>query len=173
MPVEHGAVAVERVPPGPPVSPKAPWQSEMAASNSASKVEGPGVGPPKVAPGGASAVARSTNRWLMSTPTHLHAPPGQGVGVAAGAAADVEHPHPRLEPEHVDEERDLLLGALRERVAQVGRPEVVGDRLEPVARRLGHPNPGVPTHSHSGGNTCHSWPRSPHSSAVERATVTE
>ena len=60
------------------------------------------------------------------------APPGQLVGVAAGTAADVEHPHARLEPEGVDEEVDLLLGALGEGVAEVGRAEVVGDRLEPV-----------------------------------------
>ena len=39
---------------------------------------------------------------------------------------------PGLEPERVDEEVDLLLGALGERVAQVGRAEVVGERLEPV-----------------------------------------
>ena len=53
-----------------PTSPKAPWHSEMAASNSASKVEGPGVEPLEgrarpVAP----SVARSTNRCADVDPT--------------------------------------------------------------------------------------------------------
>ena len=62
----------------------------------------------------------------------LDAPPRQRERVPPGPAADVEHPHPRLEPERVDEEVDLLLGALGERVPQVGRPEELGDRVEPV-----------------------------------------
>ena len=63
---------------------------------------------------------------------HLEAPPGQRERVTAGSAPDVEHPHPRLQPERVDEEVDLLLRPLRERVAQVRGPEEVGDRVEPI-----------------------------------------
>src|SRR4051794_11765609 len=48
------------------------------------------------------------------------------------AAPDVEHPHPGRQPERVDQELDLLLGALGERVPQVGGPEEVGDAVEPV-----------------------------------------
>ena len=33
---------------------------------------------------------------------------GQRERVAPGSTPDVEHPHPRLEPERVDEEVDLL-----------------------------------------------------------------
>ena len=43
------------------------------------------------------------------------------VGVTTRAAADVEH-RPGASPSDVDQEGDLLLGALRERVAQVRRP---------------------------------------------------
>src|SRR5205807_9929319 len=58
---------------------------------------------------------------------------GQGEGVAAGAAADVEDPGAGRQAETVDEERDLLLRALGEGVAEVGGTEVIGDILEPVA----------------------------------------
>ena len=40
---------------------------------------------------------------------------------------------PRLEPERADEELDLLLRALRERVPQIRRPEELGDLVEPGA----------------------------------------
>ena len=63
---------------------------------------------------------------------HLDPPPGESVGVAPGSAADVEDPHARLQPQLVDEEPDLLLGAAGERVAEVGPPQVVRQRLEPV-----------------------------------------
>jgi hypothetical protein len=59
------------------------------------------------------------------------------VGVAPRPAADVEQPHARLEGERIDEEVHLLRGALRERVAQVGVAEVVGDGLEPVVGPVG------------------------------------
>src|SRR5690606_18414405 len=74
----------------------------------------------------------------------LDPPLGQGPGVAARPAADVEHPHPRLEAQLVDEERHLVGRPLRERVAQVGVAEVVGERLEPVAGGVGHRAPIVP-----------------------------
>jgi hypothetical protein len=60
------------------------------------------------------------------------AAPGEGVGVAPGPAADVEHPHPGLEAQRLDQELDLLLGPLREGVAEVRLPHVVGQRLEPM-----------------------------------------
>ena len=63
---------------------------------------------------------------------------GQRVGVAPGSAPDVEHPHAGLQPERLDEEADLLPGPLRERVAQVGVAQVIGDRLEPVVGVGGH-----------------------------------
>ncbi len=47
----------------------------------------------------------------------------------ARATSDVEHPLPRLEPEHVDEEPDLLLRSLRERVPEVRRSEVSSNAL--------------------------------------------
>ena len=52
--------------------------------------------------------------------------------MAAGAAADVEDPGAGRQAEALDEEVDLLVGALGERVAEVGRAEVIGDVLEPV-----------------------------------------
>ena len=42
------------------------------------------------------------------------------MGVATRPAADVEHLHARLQVQRVGEEGDLLLGAFRERVPQVG-----------------------------------------------------
>ena len=77
------------------------------------------------------------------------AAPGQGVGVASRSAADVEHPHARFEPEDVDQEVDLLLGAAGEGVPEVGRTEVVGGGLEPVIGFRGHgasmtPDPARP-----------------------------
>ena len=47
---------------------------------------------------------------------------------------------PGRQVEHVDEEGDLVLGALGERVPQVGLAEVIGEGFEPVvgpARRIG------------------------------------
>jgi hypothetical protein len=67
---------------------------------------------------------------------HGDPPPGELVGVPAGTAPDVEHPHPRFEAQDVDQEPDLLGGALREGVAQVRRSGVGGDALEPVP--VGH-----------------------------------
>ena len=49
--------------------------------------------------------------------------------MAAGAAADVEDPGAGRQAEALDEEVDLLVGALGERVAEVGRAEVIGDVL--------------------------------------------
>ena len=63
---------------------------------------------------------------------HLDPPRREREGVTARTTTDVEHALPRSQLEHVDEERDLLLGALRERVPQVRRTEMVGQRLEPV-----------------------------------------
>ena len=45
---------------------------------------------------------------------------------------------PGLEPELVDQEVDLLRGALGERVPEVGGPEVVGHGLEPVGLAAAH-----------------------------------
>ena len=136
MPAEHGAVAVERRA-GPPVRPKAPWQSEMAASNSASKGRarassalegGAGAAPPRW-PG------RRT-RWQMSTPCDLDAPLGRARGRGGPGRSPRRGPAcPARSAERVDEEVDLLLGALGERVAQVGAAQVVGDAARTSGRR--------------------------------------
>ena len=63
---------------------------------------------------------------------HDDAAVGELVGVAPWAAPDVEHPLARHQSERADDVVDLLHGPLRERVAQVRRPEVIGDRFEPV-----------------------------------------
>ena len=55
--------------------------------------------------------------------------------VTPRSAPDIEHPHSRFEVEHLNQRIALLTGALRERIAQVCRTEVIGDRLEPVATR--------------------------------------
>jgi len=55
--------------------------------------------------------------------------------MAARTATDVEHALPRTQLEHVDEECDLLLGALGERVPEVSGADEVGQRLEPVMVR--------------------------------------
>src|SRR5205823_6050830 len=71
----------------------------------------------------------------------VEATAGKGERVAPRAAADVEHPLPRLEPERVDEERDLLLRALRERRYStsirrpVGLPEMPRNLVEPRTAR--------------------------------------
>ena len=62
---------------------------------------------------------------------------GQLVGVATRPAPHVEHPRPGRSPSARDDVVDLLHRPLRERVPEVRRPEVIGDRLEPV-RRIGH-----------------------------------
>src|SRR5262249_17319464 len=54
--------------------------------------------------------------------------------VPPGTAAHVEHAPARRELERVDEEPDLLLGALRECVAQVRRPEEARNLVEPRTR---------------------------------------
>ena len=120
-----------------------PGRGRSTASNSASNGERPGV-----------ERARTSRRRARSRRAELDEPlarcrcrattmprAGQRVRVAARAAPDVEHPHARLEPERVDEEVDLLRGALGERVAEVRRAEVVGDRLEPVVRRVSRSRP--------------------------------
>ena len=134
--------------PGPPVSPKAPWHSEMAASNSPSKARARASARSNVAPGGARRrVARSTNRWLMSTPSDLDAPRGRARGRGGPGRSRRRAPAcPGSRPSASTRNADLLLGALRERVAQVGRAEVVGDRLEPVVG----PSPERARASHSG-----------------------
>src|SRR5581483_11733113 len=63
---------------------------------------------------------------------------GQCVGVPPRAAPHVEDAISRGQPERLDQEPDLLLRALGERVAQVRRPHVVGQRLEPMVG-LAHP----------------------------------
>src|SRR4051794_32882700 len=57
---------------------------------------------------------------------------GEGQRVTAGPAPDIEHPHARCERELTDEELDLLLGALGERVPQVRGAKVIGQRFKPV-----------------------------------------
>jgi hypothetical protein len=54
------------------------------------------------------------------------------VGVAAGPAAHVEQALAGAQVEGVDEEGDLVVGASGERIAEVRRSEVGGERLEPV-----------------------------------------
>ena len=56
---------------------------------------------------------------------------GRARARGARARSRRRAPAARLEPERVDEEVDLLLGPLRERVAQVRRPEERRDRVEP------------------------------------------
>src|SRR5690606_8453271 len=67
---------------------------------------------------------------------HRDAAPGQRQGVPSRSAADIEHPHAQFQAEEVDQEADILLGAHGERVAEVGRSDVIGDVLEPVPIRL-------------------------------------
>ena len=57
---------------------------------------------------------------------------GERDGVPAGPATDVEHLVAGAQPEVPDEEGDLLVGALREAVAEIGAAEVRRHPLEPV-----------------------------------------
>ena len=66
---------------------------------------------------------------------HPDAAPGQCVRVAARSAADIEDAGPRFQCQRLDEEVDLLSRALRERIAQVGPPEMIRHVLEPVRGR--------------------------------------
>src|SRR5699024_10420512 len=52
--------------------------------------------------------------------------------VAPRSTADVEDPHPRFEPESFDQEGNLLGGAFRERIAEVGAAEMIGEIFEPM-----------------------------------------
>ena len=83
--------------PGPPSSPKPPWQSEMAASKRpGAQRQLAGVGLDEGGRrAGAPAAARAMKRAAMSKPTTPDAPPGEGVGVATGTATDVR---PRSSP---------------------------------------------------------------------------
>jgi hypothetical protein len=104
-------------------------------------LQGPGVGPVELDEvGDALAVGHLVGDLEEASadvhPHHRDLALGQGDGVTAGPAAHVEHRHAGLQVQNLDEEGDLLLGALGEGVAQVGGPEVVGDVLEPVPRRF-------------------------------------
>ena len=136
--VEHRAVAVERRRPGRRPGRRRPgtarWRRRTRRRRAA-----PGRRP--LEGGARRRVAPAPGRRTaaqMSTPTTSMPRAAEGVGVAAGPAPDVEHPHPRLQPERVDEEVDLLLGPLGERVAQVGRAQVVGDGPRTSGRGVGH-----------------------------------
>src|SRR5207253_4323683 len=94
--------------------------------------ERPGVHALERCVGDAGVVGQVDERLADVDAVHRDPPLRQRVGMAAGTAPDVEDAHARLEPQRVDEEPDLLLGALGERVAQVRRPRVRGDVLEPV-----------------------------------------
>ena len=129
--------------PPPAASPKAPWQREMTASNSPSKGRARASSRSKVTPGGR--VARGRGRRTAARCRRRG--PRCRAGRARGRGGPARSPTsstrmPGLEPERVDQEADLLLGPLRERVAQVGRPEVVGQVLEPVVA-LGSPPAGA------------------------------
>ena len=104
----------------------------MTASNSASNGRARASRRSNVAPAGRVPAGQVDERLGDVDAVHDDAPPGELVGVAPGPAPDVEHPRPGLEPERGDDVVDLLHGPLRERVAQVRRPEVIGDRFEPV-----------------------------------------
>ena len=123
----------------PPSSPNPPWHRQMAASNSPSNGRGRARRAPRTSrrgrrrPPPRGRAARSPATW--STPTTSQPAPGQRERVAPGPHPTSSTRIPGSQPERVDEELDLLLGALRERVPQVRRPEEVGDRVEPVRRR--------------------------------------
>jgi hypothetical protein len=109
----------------------------------------PGAEPPSAETSRGRALHREVDKTLRDVDTDdLAAAGGQGVGMAARTAADVEHPGASFELELVEEELDLLLRSLRERVAQVRRAQMIGDRLEPV---LGQGLVSVPLQSHRGG----------------------
>ena len=120
----------------PPSRPNPPWHRQIAASNSPSNGEVADVEllerrrrGPRPPPRRGRAATKS-GEW--STPTTVDAAPGERERVTPGPHPTSSTRMPRLEPERVDEELDLLLGALRERVAEVRRPEELGDRVEPV-----------------------------------------
>ncbi len=64
-------------------------------------------------------------------------PPTEFVSVPARTTADVENARPRLERHPSEEFVDFLDRALRERIAEVRRPHMVGEFLEPVIWALG------------------------------------
>ena len=125
----------------PPSSPKPPWHRQTAASWAPSNPQVAHVGQlegsrarPWPRPRGRG--ARSPDWSTPTTSKPRRAAPGNGARDhtprrGRGSAA---------QPQRVDQEVDLLLRALRERIAQVGRPEEVRDRVEPavlVAARRG------------------------------------
>ena len=118
----------------PPSSPKPPWQRQIAASNSPSNARSRTSSTSNVARNPvAASCASATKSGDRSTPWTSMSACRQRERMPARAAPDVEDPHPRLEAECLHEEVDLLGGALGERVLQVGRPEELGDRVEPGA----------------------------------------
>ena len=54
------------------------------------------------------------------------------MGVPARTASDVKHPVTGADSEHLDQTVHLVGRSVGEGVMQVGRPEVFGQRLEPV-----------------------------------------
>jgi hypothetical protein len=69
----------------------------------------------------------------MSTPTTSIPIAGRARGLwRPGPHPTSSSSHAGLEPENLVEERHLLIGALGERVPEVGASEMVGQGLEPV-----------------------------------------
>lgn len=72
----------------------------------------------------------------------VHPAPSQREGVTSRSAAHVEHTRARTQSEPLEQERDLLLGSVRERVAEVRGPEEPRELVEPVVvrreRHIGH-----------------------------------
>jgi hypothetical protein len=61
-------------------------------------------------------------------------PPSKLVGMATWPAPDIEQAHPARQLQQVDQGAHFLCRALGERVPQIGRPHVLGQRFEPVVR---------------------------------------
>ena len=123
----------------PPSSPKPPWQRHRTASNSASTARSRTSSCSNVAgsaSGRAAARASAMNSGERSTPCTSMPRRASASECRPGPATDVEHPHPRLEPELVDEEPDLVLRPHGERVPEISRPEERRDLVEPCAARV-------------------------------------
>ncbi len=84
---------------------------------------------------------RPFSRQVNESPTDVdavyqEATPGKFVRVPSWPATDIEHPVAHRQAERVDEEIDLLLGALGERIPQVGRSKMLGNGFKPMLNGL-------------------------------------
>ena len=114
------------------ISPKAPWHRQITASNSASNGSARASRRSNVAPAARRRGPGRRTSAAMSIPCTTIPRRASSWAWRPGPHPTSSTRDPGASPSADDDVVDLLHRPLRERVPQVRRPEVVGDRLEPV-----------------------------------------